>query len=358
MQLAQQGIISTNLAQQQTISLSGRTVLRAYGDSFTAGQNASNSANRFINQYTTNKSLTLTNLASGGRGVWYAADQSANDTYTRSATVLSVMAGLNDIRRNGDATKTLNKIEAAHRAIVLKAISSTTTAGGSAGCTRVGTFSPYNARAVGGTYNSTNPIPNATTAAVASGDGDYWEWTFTGTQFGIQFICNSGDVQTFGVATIAVDGVTVATLDTNDKYDNVSDGTYDNRRGPYGFTWHGLTNASHTVRVTRSVGFIVVDYFCLIQTPANSAALLFAEIPYLNTTGYALSPALGTASISNVATARIQAIINEYRALGFIAALVNTNRYYNLNNGIDTDNIHPNDTGHDQIDLAYRAASE
>ena len=148
-------------------------------------------------------------------------------------------------------------------------------------------------------------------------------------------------------------------MNLNDKYDNVTDGTYDNRRGPVARMYFGLTNASHTLKVARrnGSGTVVVDYFSgPLNAPSTSTLLLAADVPYLNSTGWALSPSSGSDEVARAASEVIRKTLEPFRSRGYPFAAVNTMDYYNVSTGIDSDNIHPNDTGHDQIDLAFRAA--
>ena len=336
-----------DLIWRRKLPVTGRTTLFAYGDSITVGQNATPTSNQYIQKFRTLRGLTLTNRATSGRGVYRMSSQGIIDTYTRSNTVLTCMAGLNDIRRGGTDVRTLNKIEASYRVIAVKAISSATFASGGASVTRVGTFANYSANLVGGVNTNTGANP----ATFTSTNGSYWEWTFTGTQFGINFIANSGDVQTFGIASVFVDGVFVEDINLNNWYDNISDGTYDNRRGSLSWTWHGYANTSHTVRVVANGGIVPIDFFCTLQSSAaNCASVLAIEIPYLSTTGYAISPANGTVAISNAASLRIKKVMDFYSSLGYNMHFAWINDlWYILSSGLDTDQIHPNNTGHDQI---------
>lgn len=336
------------------VSLAGRTNLIALGDSITAGQNASNAASRFINRFTTLKGLTLSNLAVGGRGVYQAAVSIQGATFTRSNTVISFMAGLNDMRRGGVAAKTLNKIEACLRTSILRGISNVNTASGAASITRTGTVTGFAANTVGGFY-PTGTLPGAY-ATNANNNVASWTYNFTGTSFGIQFSASDDVISNYGSGTITVDGVLVKTVDLGEWYDGISDGSNANSRGPVAFTFHGLSSGAHTVVVQNDgVGNFPVDFFCTLQTPSNAAAFMVAEIPYLNSTGYALVPNLGSVANSDICSNLMKSIVNEYSSYGYNITFVHVNDYYILATGLDTDNIHPNDTGHVQIRDAYLA---
>jgi lysophospholipase L1-like esterase len=337
------------------VSLQGRNTMYALGDSITAGQNASVAGERYTNQFSAGKGLTLTNLGVGGRGVLEAAIQIQPQTFTRSQTLITFAAGLNDMRRNGAATRTLKKMEACLKTVLIKGMAATNTASGSSGVTRSGTINAYAANTVGGTFpTGTLPCNCATNSpsTVAT-----WTWTFTGTAFGIQFSGSDDVLSNYGTGTISIDGSVVQTLDLGEWYDGVSDGARDNARGPVGFTFHNLTNTSHTIVVTSTGdGNFPIDFFCTLNPPETSAAFLVAEIPYLNSTGYAISPNLGSVAASDICSTLYRSIVNEYKGYGYNINFVETNDYYVLATGLDTDNIHPNNTGHDQITSAFNAA--
>jgi len=338
------------------VDITGKTQLFAYGDSYTAGQNATTAAERYINQFATGKGLTLTNRAVGGRGVYVAASTIQGDSFSRPATVITVMAGLNDIRRNGSATKTLKKIEACYRAIMLRCISNLNTPSGHSSVVRSGSVLGYAANTVGGLY-PTGTLPGNFASYAPSGSASSWTWTFTGTGFGIQFSASDDVISNYGTGKIKIDGVVVKTIDLGEWYDGISDGANDNARGPLGLTFHNLANTSHTIVVeSDGNGNFPVDFFCTLQAPSGSPAILFAEIPYLNSTGYALSPNMGSVAVSDIASTVIKSIVNEYIALGFNVGFVQTNSYTNLITDLDTDNIHWNNLGHDHGTNAFNAA--
>lgn len=352
--------IFTRNTNNNRLDATGKNSLVALGDSITQGQNASPTTLSYINRYRTLYNFTtFQNASVSSRGVWNQANAVQGLTFTRSLTVISCLIGLNDIRRNSSATKTLAKIEACYRTIILKGLANAVAQSGSTGVTRSGgTFTGFSANTVGGTGTG-GALPGATRASFSTDGGD-WSWTFSGTAFGIQFIANSGDVETYGTCDIYIDSVFNRTIDLNVWYDNVSDGAYDNRRGPLAFTWHGLTNASHTieVRTTNTGNPVVVDFFCSLQSVANSASFIFSEIPYLDATGYATSPSLGSVAASDAGSAVIRSLVTEYRALGYNIAYVQWNKFYNLSTGLDTaDHIHPNNTGHGQGLEAFKAVT-
>lgn len=335
------------------VSISGRTNLYSFGDSFTnPGLNASPSSLAYINLLKSVYNMTLTNSGASGRGIWLAASSIQGLSFTRTTSLITVLAGFNDLRRLDASSdvRVLKKIEAGYRSIIFKAISSSAIRSGSSSVTRTGTFTAFAANTVGG-LGIAGSIPGANTATFNTGGAAAtWQWTATGTGFGIQFIANSGDVETYGTCLVKIDGTTVATINLNNWYDNVSDGTYDNRRGPLALTWHGLTNTTHTIQVVANGdGIVPVDFFGDLQTTANSAAMIFGGVPYMDATGYATAPNSGSSATFDLGTTVIKNLVAEYRLLGFPIAFADWNKFYNITTGLSSsDHIHPNNTGHGQ----------
>jgi lysophospholipase L1-like esterase len=341
---------------QMKVDLTGKTSMQACGDSFTQSQGATTGAQGYLSQYATARGLSTTNVSVGGRGIWNQQAAMQGATFTRTTTLISVLVGLNDIKRNGNDPKTLKKIESGFKAIALKAMNAGAIYSGSASVTRTGTtFTIYNAAAVGGLGTSTGSIPgNKATFNNAAGVHS-WEYTFTGTNIAAQMIGADGTTYTMGTCDIFIDGVLQETIDLDGWYDAVSDGAYDNGRGPVIWWKFGLTNASHTIKIeANGDGFVPVDFFCQLLTPANSAALLFWEIPYCTATGY-LSPPNGSMPESNDGSLVIRQVVKDLRAQGYNAGYAQTMNFYNqINSG---DGTHPNNTGYDQITNAGLAAS-
>jgi hypothetical protein len=74
----------------------------------------------------------------------------------------------------------------------------------------------------------------------------------------------------------------------------------------------------------------------------------------MTVTGYATSPANATTPIMQAGTDAMHEVVDEFTALGYPIGKAPTNDYYNLTTDVATDNIHPNDLGHQHI---YEAIS-
>jgi hypothetical protein len=344
--------------QQFTISLSGVNALRACGDSITIGQGASPSSEGYIQQFSTQRGLSLTNQAVGARGIWNQVSAIQGVGFTPTQTLVTCMVGLNDMKRNGASIKTVNKILTGFRAIAFKCIRSSTRYSGDSLVTRAnGSFTPYNAASVGGLGLGTALGASNLAASFSVSTGATWTHSFTASSslpgIGVQLIGADGVLYSLGVCEILIDGVVVDTIDTATYYDGVSDGAYDNGRGPVVFMYHGLSAGAHTIQVRQVSGTIAVDFFAQLNQPPSSARILFAEIPYCTPTGY-LAPPNGSISASDICSQAIYSVVTELRDAGYLAAFVKTNSYYDsVNSG---DGTHPDNTGYDQITSAFNAS--
>jgi hypothetical protein len=311
----------------------------------------------FIQNFATEQGLTLSNQATSGRGCWNAINAFKGLSFSRPQTLVAVLVSLNDIRRGGSSAKTLKKIQSSYSSIILKGIALSNVAAASGAVTKVGSQSGFAASTYGGVYGSSNGAQISTSNAVES-----WSWSFVGTSFGVQFIGSDGVAATFGTVQIYIDNVLIDTQNLNASYDGISDGSYDNARGPVAFTYHGYTNTTHTVKVqTVGDGSIALDFFAELNTPANSCSFILGEIPYLDATGYATSPSSGSVSASAAGSNVIKNLAVRYYSLGYTITYAPVNAstpgglyISNTSSGLSSsDHIHANDTGHSQIDASF-----
>lgn len=324
------------------VDITGRTTITAFGDSITVGQGASPSSFSYLNQYRITKGLALTSQAAAGKGVWNQVSSIQTQGWTAAVNLVSCMIGLNDMKRNGANQKTVNKILTGHRAIAFKVIRGTTAyANGGSVVMAGGSFTSYNAASVGGT--GTGTLARSTSILNAT-----YTYNFSGTGIGVQLIGADGSLYNHGTCDILIDGVVVQQVVLNDWYDGVSDGTYDNGRGPVVFMFSGLANTSHTIVVKNTSALPVpLDFFSVLNSPANVSAMLFFEIPYCTDDGYAQVPNFGSIAASDICSNQILSVVSFLSTLGYNVGYVKTNSVYNPVNS--TDGTHPNNTGHTQI---------
>jgi len=250
------------------------------------------------------------------------------------------MCGQNDIFRNGDATKTVNKHEAWIRTMFINHAANTFVAAGSSSVTRTGAYTtPYDARSQGGRFTSA-ALPSNSAVANAAGGAGTVSYTVTSTAIGVQLIADYG---TFGTCTISVDGVPMDAVDLSTYYDGISDGTSNNQTGPVAFWYTGLTNASHTITVTATGnGMAPVDFFATLMSPSAMMPMIVCENPYRNVYAIGGNASMDAGSFRKFKMAQL------LNSQGYSVVYYSVNKYYDRDD-IDTDQIHPNNGGHRQI---------
>lgn len=344
------------------VSISGRTHIHAFGDSYPVGFSASPSSNSFVEQFkTTHGFSTITNAAEAGRGWTSMAIAAEAAGFTQAVTAVILAGGLNNARRGADDAKTLNTVEAGLRTVLLRCIQNARTASGAAAVTHGGTITAFDASAAYGVFG-TGAIPGNVGTQAANGNAGSWSWGFTGTAFGIQFIASDGVTTSYGSVTVKIDGNLVATINLNDWYDGLTVGgvSPDGTRGPLAYTYHGLSSGAHTILVEKvgTTGLVPLDFFATIVAPAAAPVVYMFEIPYITSYGDTLSAGATSWSITAAdnMTARIKTVAAEYVALGYPFTVVPVNSYYEVNKGIDVDGLHPNNNGHSGATGSYLQA--
>lgn len=318
------------------------------GNSIMDGNLASPTSNSFRSKLITKYGWTQTNLSLGGSGVWREIFNFRNQTYTRSLTAVFEEGGLNDIRRS-NSSQTFNKIESVLNTLLQKHYSVSSVASGSSSVTRAGTFSAFDCGLYGG-YSGSAAIPGNTGSFNTTVNAT-WTYTFTGVAIAVTFSAADPTISR-GNAEIRIDGVLVETItDFSQRYDAVSDGVNDNKRGPDTRVYFGLTNASHTIEVKGITATVVVDQFAVLSPTVNIGIFFCIEIPKI--LDY-IKPGIDQGSDAYIDQANTlrRTIVNKWRSYGFRAHYVPVMNYYQLipGNTIDaTDSVHPLNNGHFQI---------
>lgn len=322
--------------------------LTVFGDSITAGSTAKSGFDypSILGRYL---GLTVTNLAGSGRGLWLMAQQANLDSTLSndSGRLITAMAGLNDIRRSR-TDNTYRKLLTCYRNLCVMKFRTTTVAAGSSSVTRTGSHLAFAGSSVGGKYTNT-AIPGATTSTYLSAAGS-WSYTFTGDNVAIGLF-GSGPTVNYGNATVTIDGRKVLDYTASEWYDDVSDGTYDNQRGPVSFWFPNLGYRSHTITVTWvSGGNVAMDYFAILRNPYTTGVKLggcvLMDVPYIR--DYFKS-GLDQANrdLTDKANAIIAQVYREFRTYGYPVVNLKTNAFYDCDAEADpTDGTHPLTKGH------------
>jgi hypothetical protein len=325
----------------------------SYGDSITVGQ-GSTSGNSYIELISDFYSLSNINRAVSARGIWETIRlHNLNIDPTNIKTSI-VMSGFNDVRRGGNAFKTISKIKNGYRALIANQFLKTfIPAHTSPSITTSGSWSTYPADTVGGKSSASKGLGSYSLTI-----GDYKTYTFKDDNVVLAMIGSDGVYETHGNFDVHIDGVFIGNFTGNNKTDGISDGSNSNTRSPYILYFGGLTNAMHTITVTlTSANSVVIDYFGNLLNPKFCAPLFICEAPKMNATGYATSPALATDAIIDELNLEINNVVNEFN-LDYPIIVSKTNDFYDVATGLSGDNIHPNDIGYRQIFSSIVSASE
>jgi len=308
---------------------------------------------------------TLNNRALGGSGVWEMVKEGNKNSVLaiNNLSVVTALAGLNDIRRNGinaSFYKTINKITNSYRSLTANSFRKFSINGANSAITRLGFGNSYVAADLGGKYGSTTfpAVPNTTHATWSNTSGDSLSYTYVSTNLGVQFIGNSGATETFSsIVQIKIDDVIVDTIDLNDQWDNVSDGVYDNRRGPVFWWIGGLALGSHKITIKNLQAAICpVDGFWILNQPENCQAMVSGNIPYMPLSSYAISPAFGSFGATDSANNAINSVVAEFQKYGYPSTYSPTNAFTNITTDMDADSIHRNQVGQNHITNAFKTA--
>ncbi len=357
------------------IDLTGVTNLIGVGDSFMYGLNstptggaASDYTNSFINLFRVGNSFSsIQNVGIGGTGTLTMINQVKSLSYTSSSSLMVVNVGLNDIRRGGNGSKTLKQLEAGYLYYLQKHISINRIFSGSSSVTRTGTFANADFTP-SGAVGTNGSLPGTTLTSYSNTLNSTWEYTFTGTKIGFVFFGTDGVTATgYGRLEVYIDNVSVDVVECEGVwYSGIAEPsplTTTNTLGAVPYMIHGLSNASHTIkiRVVDSGEYIALDYFFQPDLPANVGPIIFCEIPYLTSSGYAMYGGFtpphnnATQAKSDDASNVIFNIVNQYRALGYRISFARTNAFFDCNNDIDlSDSVHPTNAGHVHIQQALQ----
>jgi lysophospholipase L1-like esterase len=329
--------------------------IRFFGDSFTAGNGASDAAHSYVSLLQQAAEWSGTNLGVGGR---QATQVAASDIYPLTiidGDISTLLVGYNNARHLGSDAVGLTTYEQTLRACVARL--AIPHARWKHGADNSITFSGSDWTSASSTYSGkVNSKYTQTNGATAT-------QTLYGAAIYISYTCRKnlggGDGGSF---TVTVDGTVYATVDTNSA-------ALDD--GPPSFWPHvvrigGLAPGAHTVVVTaisNGSQFVQIEGYATNNGPTSNAPRVYVgTIPVMNTLGYAL----GSPTYSNATDAIIDSynrvlrrVVTDFSADGLLVTLAEVSQAYNPWDGITSqtdENIHPNDLGHSRIAQAFLAA--
>ena len=325
----------------------------AFGDSYTAGTGSAG-YNCYAAIIGSTFNSTFTNCGISGTGVTKTLTQAwANlPKWHLRGTLITWMAGFNDLHFNGGGTATLQKIREGARAFMANAfLKQAWAADDTTVVTQTGVWTNATP-AVWGDKASAQLGGHAMFSGLAA---TKLSFAFTGNSVVVGTWSGKPSSYTLSPVDIYIDSVFVENYTPN----NTTDGNVGLPDTYQGLThtarvYAGLGSGAHTieVRVTTN-NYVMVDYFGTLAPPAECPSLLMAGVVNVDATGYSTLEIQRTPAIDASASAVIQAEVNTFAALGYPVAFVSPNDYYNPATQIFTDHDHPNASGHKSISGAF-----
>jgi len=313
-----------------------------FGDSYMSGQGASPSSNAFIQLLNTYIGGTYTGYSAGGRGLFLMAQNANTSVNLLTSALIVAMAGLNDFRRSGTNTKTDNKLIGTYTLLLMSAFAKKFY--GTANWTEVGTWANVS---ITGARGTPTVLRNNT------GDASI-TLTAPGKHFGFAFMGSDG-TQTYGSVEIKIDGVTYHNVSLNNQTDGFSDGVINNQTCPVGFVVLGLAAGSHSIEIICTGTNCPTNYIVELGDPGADYLnkVLVSEIPRI--IDYAASPSSGSDAIINAANILLAGVVNTFKSKLFPVEYVPVNNFIDFVNDFDPDNIHWDNSGHNNGYLGMRS---
>jgi hypothetical protein len=336
---------SDSLSLKKTISpfITGDSIV-GFGHSIMYGTAATVTDSNYLTRVGRSHSMYVSNQGVPSTKIWDAVKIQMSWINAGHNAYTAYMPSVNDVRTTNILSaanrKTINAIINGMKAMWMNHMAKTATGAGDGTITRSGSWNS--------SWNATVEAGKKTNAAYTSSAGAYAEYTFSDSTVGVQFMGNNTGGAT--VVTISIDGSTVETFNLNSQNDGLS-GSY----MPTAKFYTGLSNASHTIRVTNTSGdgLMIVDYFTNLRDAATAPPVVFFHEPHLDATGYSG----GQASDAAIDTINVKydslrnALPAPWKARTIVART--NNRYIaTTSSGLSGDHVHPNNTGHRQIALA------
>lgn len=316
---------------------------RSFGDSYT--NSVGDIGDGYIEKWVAEYAFTNVNLAESARGFFRAAK--AANGLSPNATDISIMAGLNDIRRAGNNLLTIAKLKACLRSILCKHWRATALPpSNSAFFSRSGFPNTYFSGYDGEFASSISGL-----GVFTSAPADWLSTNIAGSTVVVGYFGTSGDAQNnFAPFDIYIDNAVgyVYTDDTNPatartpwltvtpngQADGITDGsdpnptqsgTHANARVPAAAIITDIPFANSVVKIqSRATGsnFCVIDWVGTLVPPTIAKEARVFQLPYLPPAGYAISPNLGTNAAMDAASAALQDVLSEFLAEGYPARYI------------------------------------
>jgi hypothetical protein len=318
-----------------------------FGMSIMAGTAATVSDSNFLTRVGRSHSMFVSNQGVPSSTIYSAVKIQMQWINPGHNAYTLYMPALNDVRTtnilSGANRPTINHIINGMKTMWMNHMAKVVVGASDGSLTRNGSWTTgWNAASEGG---------KVTNGAYTLTTGNYIEYTFSDSTVGFQLMgLNAVGATTI---TVAIDGSTVETFSANAQHDN-SGGSY----APMCKFYTGLSNASHTIRVTNtSGGYMVFDYFTNLRDAATAPPVCFFHEPHLDATGYsggqASDAAIDTINVKYDSLRNSLPIAYKVRT---IVARTNARYIATTASGLSGDHVHPNNLGHGQIALTEQDA--
>lgn len=310
--------------------------LDSFGDSFTAGYNATN-LNGYAPQLSQVVKGTFRNFGVGSSLSELSTINAYQHLPNNRSQIVTWMAGLNDIRTGG--INVLNKIEGNLRAFIASCFLDEICPASL--MTRVGTWTNlpnvYGGKSyyVGGSPLYTSGNINASLS-----------WDFEGDNVVIGAYRTNGTTGFYQNLLISIDNQTPIEFELLGKTDEQI--SFDAK------VIDGLGAGSHNIKITpkNANQFTTVDFVGTLKK--DNPPVFISEIPYL--LNWAQFGSIANKQICDAANVVINNVVNEFSQ--FPIALVKVNDFYDFTTMASSDGLHPNTEGHTAIMNAFLAHME
>jgi lysophospholipase L1-like esterase len=310
--------------------------ISAYGDSFTAGAYASDTAHVYVSRLAAYTGATVNNQAVSGTETAEAAKALlATQPVLRKAPV-TVLSGFNDIGRWGTAA--FPKIGANTRAMIAAAFLRDVVPASAAPRSLGRWIAP--GASIGG-----KSVAVGGTAMYSDDAGAYLEFDIYGPTAVVGAFTQIS-TGTYADLNVSVDGGAPSVYQslglTNMPYPQV---------GYNALVLRNLGVGKHTIRVSavQSGLHCVIDYVGTLVDPEHAAGMLVGGVP--TRTNWTIDGNTINQAITDQASAIIASVVSEFP--GYPVRFVPVNDFYNT--GFASDGYHPDDTGHFLIYQAFRS---
>lgn len=328
--------------------------LHAVGDSIAEGQNASSAANEWATLFAADLGYVLSNNAVGGTQI---VDQTSDDrsgarnqvylgTSIPTYDAWSWLIGYNDMRYFGtdaDGLEAFTRVFRSGIAWMSRAASDCKQAS-DAGWTFSGAWTDVTVNGLDTSYSSTS--------------GDTASISVSGTAVTVAYISRWG-IADGGTFSVTIDGnLVAASVDTNFGENSGYGGGSLTRYAPMALRFDGLAAGSHTVLLTLTSSAVVQVAFVTGSGETETPTVYAGGPLKMNSTGYSSYSPYNLGSDAAVAAyaGAIRSVLIDAVADGRDVKYADVNAYYSITE-VDTDNVHPADTGHDHIRDAFVAAT-